>query len=43
MKNRDENTTIILYSYRTFTFFEIFFNLLKLKALHKKMAPKEGP
>jgi len=40
MKNRDENTTIIQLSYRTFTIFEYFFSvkfkkICILKKLHK--------
>jgi len=36
MKNRDENTTIILFSYKTDRFFERFFNLLTMNVISKK-------
>jgi hypothetical protein len=36
MKNRDENTTIILFSYKTYGFFERFFNLLTMNVISKK-------
>ncbi len=36
MKNRDENTTIILFSYKTYTFFERFFNLLTMNVISAK-------
>jgi len=39
MKNRDENTTIILFSYKTYSFFERFFNLLTMNAISSKKAP----
>jgi hypothetical protein len=38
MKNRDENTTIIQFSYRVFTFFEIFFKVFNMKVLRIKKA-----
>jgi len=40
MKNRDENTTIILFSYKTYSFFERFFNLLTMNVISKKK-PRE--
>ena len=36
MKNRDENTTIILFSYKTYSFFERIFNLLTMNVISKK-------
>jgi hypothetical protein len=38
MKNRDENTTIIQFSYRGSTFFETFFKQFKTKVLYMKNA-----
>jgi len=38
MKNRNENTTIIQFSYRSFTFFEIFFKVFTMKVLRIKKA-----
>jgi hypothetical protein len=38
MKNRDENTTIILFSYKTYSFFERFFNLLTMNVISTKKA-----
>jgi hypothetical protein len=38
MKNRDENTTIIQFSYRSFTFFQIFFKIFRMKVLRTKKA-----
>ena len=40
MKNRDENTTIILFSYKTYSFFERFFNLLTMNVISKKKPRK---
>jgi hypothetical protein len=42
MKNRDENTTIILFSYNTDGFFKTFFNLLTMNYIHKKKDPFSG-
>ncbi len=39
MKNRNENTTIIQISYRSFTIFKSFFKLLIMKHLSNKKAP----
>ena len=41
MKNRDENTTLIRFSYRTFTIFKKFFFFI-MKDLDNKKAPVEG-
>ena len=38
MKNRNENTTIIQFSYRSSTFFEIFFKVFTMKVLRIKKA-----
>ncbi len=42
MKNRDENTTIILFSYKTDSFFERFFNLLTMNVITTKKRPLKG-
>jgi hypothetical protein len=42
MKNRDENTTFIQLSYRTFTILKTFFNSFVLKGLSHKKAPVTG-
>jgi hypothetical protein len=42
MKNRDENTTFIQLSYRTFTILKTFFNSFVLKGLSNKKAPVTG-
>jgi hypothetical protein len=38
MKNRNENTTIIQFSYRSFTFFKRFFKIFIMKVLRIKKA-----
>lgn len=43
MKNRNENTTIIQSSYRSFTFFETFFLHFIAKVFAIKKAPQQGP
>jgi hypothetical protein len=42
MKNRDENTTIIQFSYRAFTIFKTFFSF-SFKDLLNKKAPEGAP
>jgi len=41
MKNRDENTTNIRFSYRTFTIFETFF-LIYYETLRQQKSPVNG-
>ena len=43
MKNRDENTTILQFSYRTFTIFESFFPIDNEKIRKRKAPFKRGP
>jgi len=42
MKNRDENTTIIQFSYSGFTFFQSFFKLFTPMLLEMKNALLQG-
>jgi hypothetical protein len=43
MKNRNENTTFIQFSYRSFTIFRTFFKTFIVKDLQIKKAPFKGP
>ncbi len=42
MKNRNENTTIIQFSYRRNTIFDLFFNPFTMKPLVYKKSPFKG-